>query len=74
MRIIVITQAMHVLLSIDMRIIVITQAIEMCLPLSHTLSRLTIISCEAKKKQQPLSELFTWNTNKKHGNALAKLL
>ena len=28
-------------------------------------SRLIIVSCEAKKKQQPLSELFTWTTTKK---------
>ena len=35
-------------------------------------SRLTIVSCEAKKKQQPLSELFTWTTTKKLGNAQAK--
>ena len=37
-------------------------------------SRLTIVSCAAKKKQQPLSELFTWTTTKKLGNAQAKLL
>ena len=35
-------------------------------------SRLTIVSREAKKKQRPLSELFTWNTSKKCRNALAK--
>ena len=36
-------------------------------------SRLTIVSREAKKNQRPLSELFTVNTAKKLGNALAKL-
>ena len=36
------------------------------------LSRLTIVSREAKKKQRPLSELFTWTTAKKLGNAQAK--
>ena len=35
-------------------------------------SRLTIVSREAKKKQRPLSELFTWTTTKKLGNAQAK--
>ena len=40
---------------------------------SATRSRLTIMSCEAKKKQQLLSELFTWTTTKRLGNALAKL-
>ena len=38
---------------------------------THT-SRLTIVSREAKKKQRPLSELFTWTTTKKLGNAQAK--
>ena len=36
------------------------------------ISRLTIVSCEAKKSQRPLSELFTRNTAKKLANALAK--
>ena len=36
------------------------------------LSRLTIVSREAKKSQRPLSELFTRNTTKKLANALAK--
>ena len=36
------------------------------------LSRLTIVSREAKKSQRPLSELFTRNTAKKLANALAK--
>ena len=36
------------------------------------ISRLTIVSREAKKKQRPLSELFTWTTTKKLGNAQAK--
>ena len=36
------------------------------------ISRLTIVSCEAKKKQRPLSELFTWTTTNKLGNAQAK--
>ena len=35
-------------------------------------SRLMIVSREAKKKQRPLSELFTWTTTKKLGNAQAK--
>ena len=35
-------------------------------------SRLTIVSREAKKKQRTLSELFTWTTTKKLGNAQAK--
>ena len=35
-------------------------------------SRLTIVSREAKKKQRPLSELFTWTTTKKLGNAQTK--
>ena len=35
-------------------------------------SRLTIVSLEAKKKQRTLSELFTWTTTKKLGNAQAK--
>ena len=35
-------------------------------------SRLTIVSREAKKKQRPLSELFTWTTTKKLRNAQAK--
>ena len=35
-------------------------------------SRLTIVSREAKKKQRPLSELFTWTTTKKLANAEAK--
>ena len=38
----------------------------------HLLSRLTIVSHEAKKSQRPLSELFTRNTAKKLANALAK--
>ena len=37
------------------------------------ISRLTIVSREAKKSQRPLSELFTSNTAKKLANALAKL-
>ena len=37
-----------------------------------SLSRLTIVSHEAKKSQRPLSELFTRNTAKKLANALAK--
>ena len=36
------------------------------------ISRLTIVSREAKKKQRPLSELFTWTTTKKLRNAQAK--
>ena len=40
--------------------------------LSNQQSRLTIVSREAKKKQRPLSELFTWTTTKKLGNAQAK--
>ena len=39
----------------------------------HTYKWLTIVSLEAKKKQQwPLSELFTWTTTIKLGNAQAK--
>ena len=37
-----------------------------------SISRLTIVSREAKKSQRPLSELFTRNTAKKLTNALAK--
>ena len=39
---------------------------------AYALSRLTIVSREAKKSQRPLSELFTRNTAKKLANALAK--
>ena len=51
-------------------IVHIYQATYSCL--CYNLSRLTIVSREAKKKQQPLSELFTWTTTKKLGNAQAK--
>ena len=34
------------------------------------ISRLTIVRHKAKKQQQLLSELFTWNTTRKHKNAL----
>ena len=43
-----------------------------CASSNSGISRLTIVSREAKKKQRPLSELFTWNTTKKLGNAQAK--
>ena len=46
--------------------------INMTLCPNHDKSRLTIVSREAKKKQRPLSELFTWTTTKKLGNAQAK--
>ena len=39
---------------------------------SYIVSRLTIVSREAKKNQRPLSELFTRNIAKKLANALAK--
>ena len=45
--------------------------IRIILVLKH-ISRLTIVSREAKKNQRPLSELFTGNTAKKLANALAK--
>ena len=47
----------------------------MYIQIMHTyihISRLTIVSREAKKSQRPLSEVFTRNTAKILANALAK--